>query len=298
MASLRTVQPDNVAGEFFVDQSCIDCGTCYELVPEVFGESADHARVHRQPVSGDATLRAEMALVACPTGSIGTRSKHDLRLAASAFPMPFEGPVSFCGYTSRKSFGAWSWLIRRPDGNVLVDSPRATPALMDRIEQMGGVRWLVLTHGDDLADHEAFARRFGCERIMHLGDVEDFGVGSIERPLDGNDPVTLADDLVFIPTPGHTRGHAVLLHADTWLFSGDHLWGSARRGFPTASRTFCWHSWERQLESIERLLAWRFRAILPGHGPVHRASDPDAMRADLLKTLADLRSRSPNPTAG
>jgi glyoxylase-like metal-dependent hydrolase (beta-lactamase superfamily II) len=69
----------------------------------------------------------------------------------------------------------------------------------------------------------------------------------------------------------------VLLHADTWLFSGDHLWGSVRRGFPTASRAFCWYSWERQLESIERLLAHRFRAILPGHGPVYRASDAAAM---------------------
>jgi glyoxylase-like metal-dependent hydrolase (beta-lactamase superfamily II)/ferredoxin len=297
VASLRTAHADNVAGEFFVDQSCIDCGTCYELVPEVFSESADHARVSRQPAGEAATLRAEMALVACPTGSIGTRGKHDLRPAASAFPTPFEGPVSFCGYTSRKSFGAWSWLIRRPDGNVLVDSPRASAALMDRIEQMGGIRWLVLTHGDDVADHAEFVRRFGCERVMHAADADGFGMPPIERRIEGHDAVALADDLVVIPTPGHTRGSMVLLHADTWLFSGDHLWGSPRRGFPTASRTYCWYSWERQLESIERLLAYRFRAILPGHGPVHRAVDAGAMRADLLRTLADLgaRSRSPSP---
>ena len=298
MASPRTALPDNAGGDFFVDQSCIDCGTCYELVPEVFGEASDHARVRVQPASDAATLRAEMALVACPTGSIGTHTRHDLKLAAAAFPMPFEGPVSFCGYTSRKSFGAWSWLIRRPDGNVLVDAPRAVGPLMDRIEQMGGVRWMVITHGDDLADQAAFADRFQCERVMHEADVEDFGVTGIERVVHGGDEVQLADDLLIIPTPGHTRGSVVLLHAGTWLFSGDHLWGSPRLGYPTASRAFCWYSWEQQLESIERLLAHDFRAILPGHGPVHRATDASAMRAELVRALASLRAPRSSPSAG
>jgi glyoxylase-like metal-dependent hydrolase (beta-lactamase superfamily II)/ferredoxin len=283
------MQPDDVPGDFFVDRSCIDCGTCYELVPEVFAESGDHARVAKQPADGRETLRAEMALVACPTGSIGTRSRHALRDAIRAFPDRFEDHVYFCGFTSRDSFGAWSWLIRRPEGNVLVDSPRASKALLDRIEEMGGIRWLVITHGDDVADQAAIAKRFGCERVMHSHDAADFGVAGIERLVTGDDPVALDRDLLVIPTPGHTRGHVVLLH-DRWLFSGDHLWGSSR-GYPSASRTYCWYSWERQLESIERLLDHRFTAILPGHGPVHRAASPEAMRRGIERSLAELRGR-------
>jgi glyoxylase-like metal-dependent hydrolase (beta-lactamase superfamily II) len=234
-----------------------------------------------------------MALVSCPTGSIGTLAKHDLGPASRAFPTPFEDDVFFCGFTSRKSFGAWTWLIRRKDGNVLVDSPRAAKPLLDRIEEMGGVRWMVITHGDDLADQEAVAKRFGCERVMHQGDVEDFGVSGIERVIRGKDSVALAEDLVLVPTPGHTRGHLALVHGDRVLFSGDHLWGSPARGFPTASQSFCWYSWPVQIQSVERLLDYRFRTICPGHGPVWRAQDADAMHADLLRTLADLRARSP-----
>lgn len=290
MASPRTAYPDNATGDFFVDRSCIDCGTCYELSPEVFAESDDHARVHRQPLGAAGVLAAEMALVACPTGSIGTRTRHDLALAVAGFPIHFEDSVFFCGFTSPKSFGAWSWLIRRPEGNVLVDSPRANGPLMDHVAGMGGVRWLVLTHGDDIADHDAWARRFGCERVMHAADIASFGNPTIERVIDGDDDVALADDLLVIPVPGHTRGSIALLHRDI-LFSGDHLWGSPARGHPTASQTFCWYSWDRQLESIERLIPHSFRTILPGHGPVYRAASPDAMRADLARSLADLRAR-------
>jgi glyoxylase-like metal-dependent hydrolase (beta-lactamase superfamily II)/ferredoxin len=294
VADRKAIHPDSVPGDFFVDRSCIDCGTCYELTPEVFAESADHARVQAQPADEAAVRRAEMALVACPTGSIGTHTKHDLSAATSAFPERFEDHVYFCGFTSRDSFGAWSWLIERPGGNVLVDSPRANRALIRRIEEMGGVRWLVLTHGDDIADHDEFAKHFGCERVMHAADIADFGVTGIEHPVSGDDPVALADDLLVIPTPGHTRGHDVLLH-DRWLFSGDHLWGSGR-GYPTGSRTHCWYSWERQLASIERLLGYRFSAILPAHGPVHRAPNAEAMRDDLERGLAALRARERSPT--
>ena len=43
----------------------------------------------------------------------------------------------FCGYASRDSYGAASWLVTRPDGNVLIDSPRAASVLMDRVAELG-----------------------------------------------------------------------------------------------------------------------------------------------------------------
>lgn len=114
--------------------------------------------------------------------------------------------VFHCGFHAENSYGATPYLIRRPKqparapagpssafqpgssggsssgsasggaqqlsqagsgGNILVDVPRWSPALAKRIEQLGGIRWIFLTHEDDVGDHEAWARHFGAERIIH-----------------------------------------------------------------------------------------------------------------------------------
>src|SRR5205814_1795009 len=74
----RTSQslPQNVPGEFFVDDSCIDCDACRQIAPETFVERGAHSIVQRQPATDDEVRRALMALVACPTASIGTRSRR------------------------------------------------------------------------------------------------------------------------------------------------------------------------------------------------------------------------------
>src|SRR5262249_43409760 len=153
--------------------------------------------------------RALMALVACPTASIGTATGLSAAAAARSFPEPLVDEVFYCGYAAESSFGASSYLIRRPDGNVLVDSPRAAGPLMNRLAQLGGIRWMFLTQRDDVADHCALARRFGCERILHADDVSS-RTADVERPIEGSTPVRLADDLVVIPVPGHTKGSAAL----------------------------------------------------------------------------------------
>ena len=131
--------PENIEGDFYVDRSCIDCATCRQIAPAVFAEGANHSYVERQPESDADRRRALMALVACPTHSIGTVSKIDIVPGVRAFPEPIEEEVSFCGFTSEDSFAAWSYFIRRPEGNILVDSPRAAAPLMKRFAEMGGV---------------------------------------------------------------------------------------------------------------------------------------------------------------
>lgn len=56
-----------------------------------------------------------MALVACPTASIGTESRGSARMAADAFPEPILENIYFCGFTAESSFGARSYLLRRPE---------------------------------------------------------------------------------------------------------------------------------------------------------------------------------------
>jgi glyoxylase-like metal-dependent hydrolase (beta-lactamase superfamily II) len=192
--------------------------------------------------------------------------------------------VHFCGYTSPDSFGAWSWLITRPAGNVLVDSPRAAKPLLERIASMGGVALQVLSHIDDVADHGALHQRFGHPRCMHRAE----GLAGLERYVDGDEPVALADDLLLIPTPGHTAGSVCLLYDRRVLFTGDSLWWNPRLKRLSASRTYCWHDWPTQLRSLEKLLAYDFTWVLPGHGAPHRADSPAAMRGALESALAAL----------
>jgi len=284
MASLTARLPENAPGSFYVDRSCIDCDTCRRVAPQVFAEGDGFSYVRSQPDSEAERLRALMALVACPTASIGTVERTDARPAARAFQEPVAENVSFCGFTSESSFGAWSYLIERPEGNVLVDSPRAAGPLLSALGGRGGVATLFLTHRDDVADHAALARRFGCERVLHEADVTA-GTNEVERKLIGLEPTRLAPDLLAIPTPGHTRGHAVLLYREKFLFTGDHLAWSERRGHLVGFRDACWHSWSEQVRSMERLLDHRFEWVLPGHGQRYHAGSPQRMREELERCV-------------
>ena len=290
MASVAQRLPENVPGDFYVDRTCIDCDTCRRIEPGVFSAGDGHSYVGRQPDREEERTRALMALVACPTGSIGTVSRADARGAIAAFPEPIAENVSFCGFTSPDSFGAWSYFVERPEGNVLVDSPRAANPLVNAIARRGGVSLLFLTHKDDVADHAAFAKRFGCERILHERDVTSDTRG-VERQLSGDEPVALAPDLVAIPVPGHTRGHAVLLYRDRFLFTGDHLAWSRRLGQLVGFRDACWYSWTEQVRSMEKLLDFRFEWVLPGHGWRYHAPSAEAMREKLRRCIEWMRTR-------
>ena len=289
MARLSERLPDNAPGDFYVDRSCIDCDTCTRIAPGLFAPADDHSFVSRQPGDASERLRALMALVSCPTASIGTVSRLDAGPGVDAFPESIAEEVSFLGFTSEDSFGAWSYLVRRREGNVIVDSPRAAAPLLKRIEEMGGARLMFLTHRDDVADHEAFRRRFGCERVLHADDVTP-GTAGVERRIPGNEPVRLAGDLLAIPVPGHTRGHAVLLYRDRFLFTGDHLAFSPGRRRLIAFRDACWYSWTEQIRSMERLLDYSFEWVLPGHGSGWHAPSAAAMRQELELCIAWMRS--------
>jgi glyoxylase-like metal-dependent hydrolase (beta-lactamase superfamily II)/ferredoxin len=291
MARLLDRLPQNADGEFFVDATCIDCATCREILPTVYAQGDGFSFVNRQPESPEETHRALMALVACPTASIGAASKRGVAAAVAAFPERIHEDVFFCGFTSEKSFGAWSYLIRRPEGNLLVDSPRAAAPLMKRIGEMGGVQTMLLTHRDDVADHEQLRKTFGCVRVIHQHDAAALG-GAAERVLRGDEPVEVVPGLLAIPTPGHTRGHVVYLWRETFLFSGDHLAFSPRRGHLVAFHDVCWYSWEEQTRSMERLLHFDFTWVLPGHGDRFHAPSPGAMKEELTRCVAWMKTRS------
>ncbi len=289
MARLADRLPANADGDLFVDRSCIDCDLCRQLAPGVFARADRDAQsyVAAQPRDAAEQHRALIALVTCPTSSIGTTRKLDSRAAARALPEAVAHDVYFVGWAAESSYGAASWLIRRPGGNVLVDSPRAASTLFERLAELGGVAIMFLTHRDDVADHAAIRARFGCERVLHRADVSA-GTRDVERIVDGTAPIALAPDLATVPVPGHTRGSCVLIYRDAFAFTGDHVWAADDGEHLEAGRDVCWYSWPEQRRSMERLADHRFDQVLPGHGRRFRAPSAEAMQAELRRLASTM----------
>lgn len=288
MARAERRLPTNVEGDYFVDSSCIDCDACRQLAPEVFASRGDQSAVVHQPVGEAERLRAAKALVSCPTASIGTVSKADLRAAIHGLPEAVDENVWRCGFTSQKSFGAFSYVIGLDGGGYLIDSPRFNRPLLRNIERLGGIREILLTHSDDVADHERWSTELDCTRVLHRRDVSR-STRMIESQPDGDQAVEIAPDLLMIPTPGHTRGHSVFLYRSKFLFSGDHLAWSPRRKDLIAFRSVCWYDWGEQTRSMQKLLDYEFEYVLPGHGRPVRI-EPARMREGLERLIGWMRS--------
>lgn len=129
-----------------------------------------------------------------------SRGKGELATARDSLPLLVPGcaAVYHTGFHAENSYGATPYLILRSSqgegptgssaagagqgatgggtgpcgslsggGNILVDVPRWNPALAKRLEALGGVRWIFLTHEDDVGDHAAWAAHFGATRIIH-----------------------------------------------------------------------------------------------------------------------------------
>jgi len=263
MARLDQRDVRNAEGAWFVDTRCIDCGTCHQLVPELFAAVGDQSVVAVQPNGPDTEHRAWLAAEACPTQSIG-RTPRTAR-PSGLYPLLVDGPVYDLGHTSEESFGATSYLVLRREGNLMVDAPRLTRRLTAPLDALGGVAHILLTHRDDVADAPRWAEHYGARVWIHEADaVAAPGATDLLR---GMEPVVLAPGVVAVPVPGHTRGSVVFAVDDTWLFTGDSMAWSHRRQDLVAFRDACWYSWPEQTRSLARLAATvSFSWVLPGHG--------------------------------
>ncbi|MEO1132821.1 MAG: MBL fold metallo-hydrolase [Cyanobacteria bacterium J06639_1] len=164
---------------------------------------------------------------------------------------------------NREALGGTSYLVRRSPqstpANLLVDCPAYSEDVRDRLHELGGVRWLLLTHREAIGVPAsqtgavtAIARDFGCEVVVQEQEtylLPHLDVTSFHRDLQ------LAPDLRLIWTPGHSPGsHCAYLERDGGvLFSGRHLLPDAN-GFPVPQRQTNTFHWPRQLRSVERLL--------------------------------------------
>lgn len=205
----------------------------------------------------------------------------------SHYPRLIEDGVYNCGFTSPKSYGATSYFVRHKDGNWMTDSPRFNDHLVEAFKAWGGLRYIFLTHRDDVADADRYAEFFNAKRIIHEGDLD--AEPDAEIVLHGQSPTAIAPDFLAIPSPGHTRGHSVLLYKNKFLFTGDHLDGDPQGETLDAFRDYCWYDWKEQTHSMLRLASYRFEWVLPGHG--QRLKLPaDRMQAELARLVEWMKS--------
>jgi glyoxylase-like metal-dependent hydrolase (beta-lactamase superfamily II) len=272
--------PRNAPGDWFVDTACIDCGAAQNVAPGLIVEQDGQSVFARQPATLEETLQAWRARLLCPTASVRTERRHEAPEAV--FPEPMTEGVFRLGYNARSSYGAHSFAIRAGAGNFMVDAPRWTKPVVAAFEGWGGLTGILLTHRDDVADAERYARHFGARVWIHAADraAAPYATDIIE----GAEPLALVPEILAIPVPGHTEGSVAYLFDGRCLFTGDSLAWSFAQGRLVAWRDYCWWSWPAQLASLRRLLDHRFEWVLAGHGGSHGLS-AEAMRGELARLL-------------
>lgn len=299
MANPKERYDENVEGRFFVDRTCINCDTCRQLAPQIFSEKADHSFVCQQPQSSDDERAATRALLCCPTGSIGTIGPNQAKETMNELPLELIDGVYYCGFNSPKSYGGNSYFIEHKDGNWLIDSPKFLPHLVKRFEQLGGIKYIFLTHRDDIADAAKYATAFGAKRIVHSDDADSAPGSEIVLDTQSAQPVSSklhgafadaqGEQFTIIPTPGHTKGHMVLLYKNQFLFTGDHLAFDRDTQQLEAFRDFCWYSWKEQIESMAKLSNFSFNWIFPGHGQRIHLHEEE-MHRQMVELVARMQS--------
>ena len=242
MADSKKAVSENAPGEFFVDSTCINCDTCRQLAPAQFEDAGNYSFVHTQPHGPKEIHSATLALLACPTGSIGTLHANDSSERMKEFPLPIEEDVFYCGFNSPKSFGGNSYFIRHREGNWLVDSPKYLPYLVRWFEQAGGISRIFLTHRDDVAEAAKYAEKFKSRRIIHERDQG--AQRGAEMILQGDEISPPGRGFLHHPHPRSYRGP--LCTFVPWKVSfhpGDHLWWRRKRKQLGASQGVAWYSW-------------------------------------------------------
>jgi glyoxylase-like metal-dependent hydrolase (beta-lactamase superfamily II) len=165
---------------------------------------------------------------------------------------------------SPSTYGGKGFLVTGPKYNLLVDTPAFTPRVVEAIRAAGGLRYVFLSHRDEIGELDRIHQAVGGAVIMHRSESHLVPCGT---------------DLVFdvdfevepgvwaIYTPGHSPGSScLLLHRGDLkvLFTGDHI--LRRRQDVPAPLRFPWTwDWPAQVASARRLLDLEFDYIVPSH---------------------------------
>jgi hypothetical protein len=91
-------------------------------------------------------------VLVCPTTSVRSETKQ-ARPNATIFPQEITSGVWRCGFNARSSFGAHSCFASRPNGNLLIDSPRYGAELTESLGKLAAYRFESLLPGHGWPAH-------------------------------------------------------------------------------------------------------------------------------------------------
>ncbi|HET9958141.1 MAG TPA: hypothetical protein VFQ61_26780 [Polyangiaceae bacterium] len=164
-------------------------------------------------------------------------------------------------------FNSWLWV--RPQGNVVIDPLPLTPHEQSRLEQLGGVRYVVVTNSDHVRDAQNLAAWAGAQISGPAAERASF-------------PLTcqrwLADEEEVVPglrtlelNGSKTPGELALVLEDTTLITGD-LVRAPRAGALDCLPDSKLANRAEAVRSLQRLAALgRVETVLTGDGwPVFR----------------------------
>jgi len=285
--------------------------TCCVVAPEIFEEVPEHSgglgtsftRVARDPQNANEHQAVRQAMFLCPGKAISVvrpaKIKEKTLKIFDGFPRLLDDDVYYVGFDSAGTFGASSYFIRREDGqNMLIDPPAVDAELLQRLHELGGIKYLLFTHKDHTANQEAWFKATHATRVIHESDVHwkkdfspfpvtaDFEVKLRMAPLEVQ---TLEDcpELTIVSIPGHTAGSVFFLYKQKFLFTGDSLGYSPAREHLWAFRLQCWQDWQLQRRSLAHLRTLGgFTWVLPGHGIQHRFASAAEADESLQKCLS------------
>ncbi|MXW57082.1 MAG: MBL fold metallo-hydrolase [Acidimicrobiia bacterium] len=265
MARKDQAHNHNVDGPWFVDTRCIGCDVARHWAPGLIDmDDKGRSFVARQPQTQVETAALWRAAVACPTQSIGNREV--VRPPASVFPYELTDGVYALGYNARSSFGGHSYLLPRPAGNLMVDSPRCTRGLAETVDRLGGVKHVLLSHRDEIADAEKWASRYDARVWIHKDDAD---AAPFATDITSTEEV-VETGVVSIPIPGHTKGHVAYYVDKRWLFTGDALFWNHRRQELDITPKQTWYSWDVLADSMDSIAGLDVEWIFPAHGKWHQ----------------------------
>lgn len=295
--------------------------------------------VYHQPETPLEIENARAALVACPVAAIRLETKSGkrhatafasgrsdiqvdwtdqeqelvdkmtLRNAASPFPRPFLNNISgvfWVGHHNDASFGATPYILQARYGGkpiwIMVDVPRHGKSAVEDVQSLcpDGPDFMMLTHVDDTAHHDKWARQFpNMKRILHATELKnnwrrDYELEHCEILLQGEtrmngdfaafrlDGTPLGenwqeehqgDNVVILHTPGHSPGSITLYKrpgseaGDVGiLFTGDtYAYTTSQGGYMSGFPPYCRNE-EQQVNTIQKFLALEWDVIAPGHG--------------------------------
>ncbi len=258
--------PSNAAGPWYVDNRCIRCDASRNWAPGLIdADVAGRSYVARQPEGKEQLAAMWRAAAACPSKSIGNLEHHTE--PPGIFPYQLTDGVTALGNNALSSFAAHSFLVERPEGNLMVDSPRYNRTLAESVDALGGVAHILLSHRDDVADADRWSERYGSKVWIGEADRDAAPYATDVTAIDA--VAAISPGVLSIPAPGHTEGHVVYHVDDRLLFTGDTLHWNHRRGeldvFP--KQTF--YSWATLADTMDMLAGLPVEWVFAGHGMWH-----------------------------